>query len=61
MKYEYGYGYGYEIYEMYKFHKKDPPEKILQNELKIDSTALLTSWFRHFLFLALFAELEKSE
>ena len=33
------------------FYKKDPPEKMMQNELKINSIALLTSLFRHFLFL----------
>ena len=45
------YGYGYEVWNMkYKKNKKGPPEKMMQYELKINSIALLTSLFRHFLF-----------
>ena len=37
-------------YEKTYFSKKDPPEKMMQNDLGINSRALLTSRFMYFLF-----------
>ena len=37
-------------YKKYGFSKKYPPEKMMQNAVKINSIALLTSRFRYFLF-----------
>ena len=37
-------------HEQLKVCKKEPPEKMMRTAVQIDSNALLTSLFRHFLF-----------